>query len=205
LTRKPKWSIIMSEIEVKNVIVESATIYFSKYGFYKTTMDEIAKHIHKAKGAIYYYFKSKEELFNEVLKQELSTVKTELRQIVNSDKDSLIILNEYMLTRLRLLNNSLNYHETLKADLFEKYQFVKDVRDDFDTFERNQISIILEKGKNEGYLDIKSITSTVNILMMIINGIEIPLFLQNKYAEYESTFNELATLIVNSLRNQRNN
>jgi len=195
----------MSEIEVKNVIVESATIYFSKYGFYKTTMDEIAKHIHKAKGAIYYYFKSKEELFNEVLKQELSTVKTELRQIVNSDKDSLIILNEYMLTRLRLLNNSLNYHETLKADLFEKYQFVKDVRDDFDTFERNQISIILEKGKNEGYLDIKSITSTVNILMMIINGIEIPLFLQNKYAEYESTFNELATLIVNSLRNQRNN
>lgn len=205
MTRKPKWSIIMSEIEVKNVIVESATIYFSKYGFYKTTMDEIAKHIHKAKGAIYYYFKSKEELFNEVLKQELSTVKTELRQIVNSDKDSLIILNEYMLTRLRLLNNSLNYHETLKADLFEKYQFVKDVRDDFDTFERNQISIILEKGKNEGYLDIKSITSTVNILMMIINGIEIPLFLQNKYAEYESTFNELATLIVNSLRNQRNN
>ena len=84
MTRKLKWSIIVSEIEVKNLIVESATNFFSKFGFHKTTMDEIARHIHKAKGVLYYYFKSKEELFNEVLKQELSTVKTELNKIVNS-------------------------------------------------------------------------------------------------------------------------
>jgi len=193
----------MSDIEVKDLIVKSATIFFSKYGFYKTTVDEIAKHIHKAKGGIYYYFKSKEELFNEVLKQELGTVKLELKQIVSKDTDSLITLKEYMLTRLRLLNNSLNYHETLKADLFEKYQFVKDVRDDFDAFERNQITFILEKGKNEGYLDVKSTKSTVDVIMMLINSIEIPLFLQNKYKDYESTIDELATLIVNSLTSQK--
>lgn len=192
----------MSDIEVKDSIVKSATIFFSKYGFYKTTVDEIAKHIHKAKGGIYYYFKSKEELFNEVLKQELSTVKLELKQIVSKETDPLITLKEYMLTRLELLNNSLNYHETLKADLFEKYQFVKDVRDDFDAFERNQLTIILEKGKNEGYLDVKSTKSTVDVIMMLINSIEIPLFLQNKYKEYEGTIDELATLIVNSLSSQ---
>jgi len=65
----------MPDIEVKSLIVESATKYFSKYGFHKTTMNEIAKHIHKAKGVLYYYFKNKEELFNEVLKQELNHVK----------------------------------------------------------------------------------------------------------------------------------
>ena len=41
-------------------------------------LEKIAKHIHKAKGILYYYFKSKEELFNEVLKRELNNVKTEL-------------------------------------------------------------------------------------------------------------------------------
>jgi len=65
----------MSDTDVKSLIVESATKYFSKFGFYKTTMDEIARHIHKAKGILYYYFKSKEELFNEVLKQELGWLK----------------------------------------------------------------------------------------------------------------------------------
>jgi len=40
---------------------------------------------------------------------------------------------------------------------------------------------------------------------MVANGIEIPLFLQNKYAEFENTIDELATMIVNSLKTQKNN
>ena len=193
----------MSDIEVKDSIVKSATIFFSKYGFYKTTVDEIAKHIHKAKGGIYYYFKSKEELFNEVLKQELHAVKLELKQIATKDSNSLVNLKEYVLTRLKLLNKSLNYQETLRADLFEKYHFVKNIRDDFDTFERNQITIILENGKNEGLLDVKSIESTVDIIMMLVTSIEIPLFLQNKYNKYESTIDELVNLIINGLKSAK--
>mgnify|MGYP000981629011 CR=1 FL=1 len=193
----------MQEIDVKDLIVQSATKYFSKFGFYKTTMDEIAKHIHKAKGVLYYYFKGKEELFNEVLKQELNAVKIELKKIVDAENDSLITLKEYTLTRLRLLHKAVNYHETLKADFFEKYLFVKDVREDFTEFEREQLTIILERGKTEGYLDFRNINSTISIFMMVINGIEIPLYLQEKYSEYESTIDELSSMIVNSLRTQR--
>jgi len=193
----------MSEINVRNLIIKSATKYFSKFGFHKTTMDEIAKHIHKAKGVLYYYFKGKEELFNEVLKQELTAVKIELKKIVDAENDSLITLKEYTLTRLRLLHKAVNYHETLKADFFEKYLFVKDVREDFTEFEREQLTIILKRGKIEGYLDFKNINSTISIFMMVINGIEIPLFLQEKYSEYESTIDELSSMIVNSLRTQR--
>jgi len=193
----------MSEINVKNLIVEAATKYFSKFGFYKTTMDEIAKHIHKAKGILYYYFKSKEELFNEVLKRELGSIKTELSLITSSNEDTLIIFKKYILIRLKLLHNAVNYHETLKADFFEKYHFVKDVRDDFAEFERNQLTLILKKGKKEGFLDVKNINSTVNIVMIVLNGIEIPFFLQNKYPEYESTIEELTTMLVNGLKMQK--
>jgi len=193
----------MSDLDVKNLIIESATRYFSKYGFYKTTMDEIAKHIHKAKGVLYYYFKSKEELFNEVLKQELNIVKSELNKVVNQENDSLVILKEYILSRFKFLNKAVNYHETLKADFFEKYHFVKDVRDDFAEFEQTLITLILKKGKSEGYLDIKDLESSVNICMIIFNSLEIPLFLQNRYDEYESTLDEFASMILNSLRTQK--
>jgi AcrR family transcriptional regulator len=193
----------MSEVDVKGLIVNAATIYFSKYGFHKTTMDEIAKHLHKAKGVLYYYFKSKEELFNEVLKQELDKVKTELKRIVDSDKDSLVVTKEFMLTRLKLLNSSAIYHETLKADFFEEYHFVKNVRDNFTDFERSQITQILQKGKTEGYINLKDIDSSVNVILMILSGIEIPLFLQNNFAEYESTIDEFASMIINGLKTQK--
>jgi AcrR family transcriptional regulator len=193
----------MSEIDVKNLIVESATRFFSKYGFYKTTMDEIAKHIHKAKSVLYYYFKSKEELFNEVLKTELSYVKTKLSEITNSGLDSLTMIKEYFLTRLKLLSTAVNYHETLKADFFEKYHFVKDVRDDFAAFEYNQVNLILKKGINEGYLDITRVESTVNAVIMLLNSIELPLYLQNKYHEYENTIDEIVSMVINSLRSSK--
>ncbi len=193
----------MSEIDIKDLIVESATKYFSRYGFHKTTMDEIAKHIHKAKGILYYYFKSKEELFNEVLKQELNNVKTELSKITGSDVDSLTMIKKYFLTRLKLLSTAVNYHETLKADFFEQYHFVKDVRDDFAAFEYNQVNQMLKKSISEGHLDIKNRESTVNAVLMLIKSIELPLYLQNKYPEYESTIEEIVTMVINSLRSYK--
>lgn len=190
----------MSDIDIKDLIVESATKYFSRYGFHKTTMDEIAKHIHKAKGILYYYFKSKEELFNEVLKQELNNVKTELSKITGSDVDSLSMIKKYFLTRLKLLSTAVNYHETLKADFFEQYHFVKDVRDDFALFEYNQVNQMLKKSISEGRLDIKNRESTVNAVLMLLKSIELPLYLQNKYPEYESTIEEIVTMVINSLK-----
>lgn len=189
----------MAESEVKDQIVESATKYFSRYGFHKTTMDEIAKNIHKAKGVLYYYFKSKEELFNEVLKKELGTLKEALLKIVHSNNNALTILTDYMLTRFKLLNKAVNYHETLKADFFERYHFVKDVRDDFDSFEQVQLTTIIEKGNVEGYLNVKNIGHTVDVAMMIIKSIEIPLFLQEKYELYENTLHDLISMITDSL------
>lgn len=189
----------MADLEVKDQIIESATKYFSKYGFHKTTMDEIAKNIHKAKGALYYYFKNKEELFNEVLKKELGTLKDALLKIVHSNNNALTILTDYMLTRFKLLSKAVNYHETLKADFFERYHFVKDVRDDFDSFEQVQLTTIIEKGNVEGYLNVKNIGPTVDVAMMIIKSIEIPLFLQEKYELYENTLRDLINMITTSL------
>ncbi len=190
----------MPETDVKSQIVDSATIFFSRYGFHKTTMDEIAKHIHKAKGVLYYYFKSKEELFNEVLKQELDKLKTALQKIVQSDRNSLAILTDYMLTRFKLLNKAVNYHETLKADFFEKYHFVKNVRDDFERFEQLQLRTIIEKGNEEGYLNVENVGPTVDVAMMIIKSIEIPLFLQDKYKAYEKTLRDLIHMITGGLQ-----
>jgi len=193
----------MTDNNVKNQIISSARLHFSKYGFHKTTMDEIARHLHKAKGVLYYYFKSKEDLFKEVLKQELDEVKTELNEITMGQDDSLNILKKYILTRLKLLSKAVNYHETIKADFFDKYNFVKEVRDDFSNFEYRQIYLILSKGIQENYFEIVNINSTVNAVLMLLYSIEIPLFLQNKFSEYENTIEEIVTMIISSVRLQK--
>ncbi len=119
----------------------------------------------KLKALFYYYFNSKEDLFNEVLKQELGIVKTNLLKIVDREITPMDMFKKYILHRFELLNNSLNYHETLKGNLFDKYKFVKDVLDDFHSFERTQITLILEKGMDSGYLEIANIILQFEVIM----------------------------------------
>jgi AcrR family transcriptional regulator len=187
---------------VKSRIVGAAAKFFSQFGFHKTTMGEIAQKLHKVKGAIYYYFESKEELYNEVLKQELKSVQIQLEEIVNSDSNPVEILERYAKNRFKLLNEAKNYHETIKADFIERYGFVDDVRKDFDEFERSQLLTILSKGKEEGLLEFSDINSTVSLILMLLKSIEIPLFLQEEYQEYHRSIDELITMLSASL--QRN-
>jgi len=193
----------MANIEgqtVKDKIIESADEFFRRFGFYKTTMDDIAHKIHKVKGVLYYYFNSKEELYTEVIKRELNTVKDALRQIVNTNDDPVTMLENYIKIRYRMLNNAHNYHETLKADFREKYGFVEAVRSDFDQFERAQFKKILKQGKEKGYFDLSEIDLTIDVIMILSKNLEIPLYIQGKYSEYEEIINEMISIIFNGLK-----
>lgn len=47
----------------KKRIIEGATAVFAKYGYRQTTIDQICHALQLSKGAVYSYFKSKEELY----------------------------------------------------------------------------------------------------------------------------------------------
>lgn len=75
----------------KKNIFESAIKTISKNGYNGATMDVIALNAGVAKGTLYYYFKSKEEIFNyivnEGIKELQQTVKEELdKTSINIDK-----------------------------------------------------------------------------------------------------------------------
>jgi len=67
----------------KDLIIKSAAGYFSKYGYEKTTLDEIAKDVGISKPAIYYHFKDKFALYEAVLCSRLS----ELSRLINEKTD----------------------------------------------------------------------------------------------------------------------
>ena len=55
----------------KQAILEAAIGIFSKKGYEKTNMEEIAEKAELSKGILYYYFESKEKLFEELVLSEV--------------------------------------------------------------------------------------------------------------------------------------
>ena len=55
-------------------ILKIAQEIFSKYGYKKTTLDDIANAVRKGKSSLYYYFPSKEDLFQAVIQKEVDSL-----------------------------------------------------------------------------------------------------------------------------------
>lgn len=55
--------------EMKEKILQESMLYFAKNGFSGTKIGELAKYIGIGQGTIYVYFKSKEDLFQEIYKR----------------------------------------------------------------------------------------------------------------------------------------
>ena len=68
-------------------ILNAAKELFSHFGFKKTAVDDIAKKARGAKGTIYNYFRNKEDLFQEVLREDGANVISLMREAVNHKTD----------------------------------------------------------------------------------------------------------------------
>jgi TetR/AcrR family transcriptional regulator, repressor for uid operon len=73
--------------EVKEKIVQAAIITFSKYGYDKTRMDDIAENAKISKGTLYLYFKSKEKLFYAISENSINELKEQLSKLFSKKED----------------------------------------------------------------------------------------------------------------------
>ncbi|MBP1584649.1 MAG: TetR/AcrR family transcriptional regulator [Lachnospiraceae bacterium] len=64
--------------DMRSRILRESSLYFAKNGFGDTKISDLAKHIGIGQGTIYLYFKSKEELFEEIRKNADNTNEVKL-------------------------------------------------------------------------------------------------------------------------------
>jgi AcrR family transcriptional regulator len=73
--------------------LKAARKLFGERGFAATSVDDIASASRVAKGAIYHYFKTKNDLFEAVFEQASADLVTEIDGAVRSEKDTLAMLS----------------------------------------------------------------------------------------------------------------
>ncbi|MCD4794645.1 MAG: TetR/AcrR family transcriptional regulator [Bacteroidales bacterium] len=195
----------MSELKIdktREKIIQVAEKLFGRFGFYKTSMDEIAKIARKAKGSLYYHFSSKEELFKEVVAKEIRHLKNELSSIINNESlNSKQKIKQYLLKRMEVLSEASNYHETIKADLYEHFEFIDDIRASFDNWEKQKIKESIEAGINTNEFDVKieEIDAIIDVFLMVLKGLEIPFFIQGNYQKYSPYLGDMLNILIKGI------
>lgn len=158
----------------RETILKIAQEIFSKYGYKKTTLDDIANAVRKGKSSLYYYFKSKEDLFQAVIMKEVEVLAKELDKVVNRNTDPIDKLRDYMLTKINTFRNLANFYNALENDV-TAIGFIEEIKNRYEQDEIRLIKRILIEGVRKNEFEIYDFNLAAIGITMALKGLEMPL------------------------------
>ncbi|MDR3611153.1 MAG: uroporphyrinogen-III synthase [Ignavibacteriaceae bacterium] len=131
-------------------ILESASMLFSRKSYHEVMMDEVAKLASIAKGTVYNYFSSKEELYFSIMKGKMENLNQSLKEIIHEPQSSLDSLRKFILHLYMFMikyqnffliyrKESLNAENVLCSELIDLEKDLKEI-----------LRKIIKSGKSEG-------------------------------------------------------
>ncbi len=158
----------------REAILKIAQEIFSKYGYKKTTLDDIANAVRKGKSSLYYYFSSKEDLFQAVILKEVETLKKELEKVIMRNTDPVEKLRDYILTKLATYRGLANFYHALESDV-TAIEFIENLKNRYNQEEIRMIKRILIEGVRKNTFQIQDFTLAAIGITTAIKGLEMPL------------------------------
>lgn len=188
----------------KDDIIREAQKLFQTYGLKKTTMEDIAKALGKGKSTLYYYYQSKEQIFEEVLQKELQEVFIQTQFAVETVDSAEEKLKIFAVTRIKVLSNMLNLYRLVCGDFVENASCAKGLFNEYSQKEINLIRSILEFGIKSGEFN-SALAQEMDLLPSVvvssIRGIERDFF-NDKLVGLEHRIGAISNLMVNGLKNK---
>lgn len=168
----------LTEIQDKRGrILQAAGKLFARFGPRKTTIDDIAKDAGIAKGTVYLYFGSKEDILLAVARTEIDILLTSLRSAVRAEAEALRKLQAFLTMRFGAkdaLREKLGTSNEIMLES-ESFPVMQQARKEFFAAELLIIRDIVEQGVEAGdFRSLRSIDKTCRALSFMMQGISEP-------------------------------
>ncbi len=170
--------------KTKNQLIEAAGVTFNRFGYKKTTMDDIAFAAGKGKSSLYYYFKNKEEVFEAVVENEANILKDEINAALDIKDKATDKLRTYIYIRMNRFIAKGNLYAALNDNFLATFYFIDKIRNNHKEFELEIISLILEQGIKDKEFKPVNIEFMGSALLTAMIGFELPI-LKNPEASIE--------------------
>ena len=192
-----------TEEEIKAEIIEAARFLFMKYGFFKTTMEDIAKAVKKGKSTLYYYYKSKDEVFLDVINQVAKSLLFNIREKVNQISSASEKLLGYFEILIEEVKGVLDLYRLILEELKDNDYLSKNIDRLFYDKDIEFLESILVFGINRKEflsLDMSNTKSLAELLIIINRDLISNYLLKNKRIEWEQSVRFLSSIILRGIR-----
>ncbi len=181
--------------KTRNLILKKAAEVFTDKGIQNTTIEDVTKHLGKAKSLIYYYFSDKETLYKEVLENEINSLRNKVNEKLNSTVDPISKLRMYFELRIQKTKELINLLP-FKNHLDENLPFIKEMRKKYDDEETTIIKKILEEGAKRNIFYLTDLNNTTNAILTALKIAELPYLISEYIDNYDEMMDSLIDIVL---------
>lgn len=158
------------EKTIKNEIIKVAQELFQKYGYEKTTMEDIAKAARKSKSTLYQCFRNKDEVLEGVISAEMREVYSCIIREIAKVQTATEQIRAYMNTVISETKKKFFLYALLQGEFKAILCNCANIKKDIDLLEIDEVKNILRKGILLGEFSSKYMSSVSNIAYYLVNG-----------------------------------
>lgn len=153
------------------IIVDEAAKLFAEKGYYKTTVDEIAKHSGVVRGTVLHYFSCKERLFNAVLDSLEQKTAAAVEEAV---KNKNISAAEAV---LEIVNICIDHFGAIKpendseSDMYSQRYYIDAMRLKIYYKTAESLAEVIKRGAADGSFDVSNPKSRAESVLFAVFGI----------------------------------
>jgi AcrR family transcriptional regulator len=136
--------------EKRNQILNAALNCFARYGFNKTTLDDIATAIGMNKASLYYYYENKEAIFGEVLQEEANRFIQFAKDKLVNETSAVDKLFCFLKIQLEYFRERINYFDLSVQIVLEMQPMLDRLHKEFRQRDIDFLATIIRQGINNG-------------------------------------------------------
>jgi AcrR family transcriptional regulator len=186
---------MVNKEEFRKKIIITAGQIFSRYGFRKTTMDEIARELKMGKSSVYYYFESKEDIFKAVVLYEANLLRNELTKAIKSVESPVDKMKNYVFVRMKTFEKLSNYYNAIFDKNLDHFDFIETIREKYDREELAILRLIIYLGSRRKVFNVANSEYTALAIQTALKGLEVPLFWKKRELNIEERLNTILDVL----------
>ncbi len=159
--------------KTKQLILDAAQKHFAHYGFSKVTMDEIADQVGLGKASLYYYFPTKEKLFESVVAREKQEFIDSMTLIAGEKIPAPDKLRSYVRHRFEHFNKLMNLNIFDLRSSSKMNPMMKPMFEEFAERELKILRHIILEGKKNNDFDVDSAEKVAEAFLHTMKGLRL--------------------------------
>ncbi len=188
---------------IKDEAVKAAQALFQQYGLHKTTMEDIAKAMGRGKSTLYYYYKSKDEIFEAVIIKEIEEVFEKTKNAINAQTLAEDKLKLYFAVLIKEVKSKSNLYYILRGELKDNYTQVNIVIKKFNTQDVKIVKEILLLGIANGEFS-NAFQDDIELLaysaVSASRSLAVDLVIEEKFPNWDNRLEVLINVIIKGLK-----